>query len=85
MWSVTSTICRPTSLLQAEGHYLSGMLYYGGEWYWGLDRLVHLERRLNGVSLAPGNTQLAFDRGYRDFVAWAARGSCRMSGVSRPS
>lgn len=28
------------------GHYLGGMLYYGGEWYWGLDRLHYLEARL---------------------------------------
>lgn len=28
------------------GHYLGGMLYYGGEWYWGLDRLHFLEERL---------------------------------------
>ena len=28
------------------GHYLGATFYYGGEWYWGLDRLHHLERRL---------------------------------------
>ena len=28
------------------GHYLGGTLYYGGEWYWGLDRLHFLEDRL---------------------------------------
>ncbi len=28
------------------GHYLGGMLYYAGEWYWGLDRLHFLEERL---------------------------------------
>jgi len=28
------------------GHYLGGMLYYGGEGYWGLDRLHYLEDRL---------------------------------------
>ena len=28
------------------GHYLGGTLYYGGEWYWGLDRLHYLEDRL---------------------------------------
>ncbi len=27
-------------------HYSGGMFYYGGEWYWGVDRLYHLERRL---------------------------------------
>ena len=28
------------------GHYLGGMLHYEGEWYWGVDRLHYLERRL---------------------------------------
>ena len=28
------------------GHYLGATLYYGGEWYWGLDRLHYLEERL---------------------------------------
>ncbi len=27
-------------------HYAGAMLYYGGEWYWGVDRLYHLEQRL---------------------------------------
>lgn len=27
-------------------HYSSAMFYYGGEWYWGVDRLYHLEKRL---------------------------------------
>lgn len=31
---------------QALGHYLGGMFFYAGEWYWGLDRLHHLEARL---------------------------------------
>ena len=30
----------------SEGHYLTGTLHYGGEWYWGPDRLDHLARRL---------------------------------------
>jgi len=28
------------------GHYLGAMFHYGGEWYWSVDRLHHLERRL---------------------------------------
>jgi 2-hydroxychromene-2-carboxylate isomerase len=32
--------------LERAGHYQSGMLHYGGDWYWGIDRLVHLETRL---------------------------------------
>ena len=27
-------------------HYNSAMFYYGGEWYWGIDRFYHLEERL---------------------------------------
>ncbi|HEX4857237.1 MAG TPA: DsbA family protein [Limnobacter sp.] len=33
------------------GHYLGGMLYYEGEWYWGIDRLYHLEQRLREVGV----------------------------------
>lgn len=28
------------------GHYLGATLFYAGEWYWGIDRLHHLETRL---------------------------------------
>ena len=27
-------------------HYSGAMFYYGKEWYWGVDRLYHLEKRL---------------------------------------
>ena len=27
-------------------HYSGAMFYFGGEWYWGIDRLYHLEQRL---------------------------------------
>ena len=27
-------------------HYSGAMFYYAGEWYWGVDRLYHLETRL---------------------------------------
>lgn len=42
------------------GHYLGGTLYYGGEWYWGLDRFHYLEARLTelgarNTGAAPGN------------------------------
>ena len=30
-------------------HYSGGSLYYGGEWYWGVDRLFHLEQRLRDL------------------------------------
>jgi 2-hydroxychromene-2-carboxylate isomerase len=33
------------------GHYLGGMIYYAGEWYWGVDRLPYLEQRLAKANL----------------------------------
>ena len=33
--------------LRKAGHYQGAMLQYGGEWFWGVDRLVHLAERLN--------------------------------------
>jgi 2-hydroxychromene-2-carboxylate isomerase len=37
--------------LTSGGHYLSATVRYGGEWYWGIDRLDHLERRLIELGL----------------------------------
>ena len=33
------------------GHYSGATFYYGGEWYWGIDRLHHLEQRLMALGL----------------------------------
>jgi 2-hydroxychromene-2-carboxylate isomerase len=33
------------------GHFMSATIHYGGEWYWGLDRLHFLETRLAELSL----------------------------------
>ena len=30
-------------------HYSGAMFYYGGEWYWGVDRLYYLEQRLHAL------------------------------------
>ena len=37
------------TLRQRLGHYLGATLYYAGEWYWGIDRLHHLEQRLQDI------------------------------------
>ena len=37
--------------LDRLGHYNSGMLYYAGEWYWGVDRLPYLLARLDEQGL----------------------------------
>jgi 2-hydroxychromene-2-carboxylate isomerase len=31
------------------GHYLGATFFYAGEWYWGIDRLHHLEQRLQAL------------------------------------
>lgn len=33
-------------LRRQNGHYLGATFLYAGEWYWGIDRLYHLEQRL---------------------------------------
>ncbi|ARM82175.1 DsbA family protein [Marinobacter salarius] len=38
-------------LLRRLGHYQGSMTRYLGEWFWGVDRLDHLERRLNEQGL----------------------------------
>ena len=40
--------------LNRLGHYNSAMLHYGGEWYWGVDRIHHLVARLDASGLARG-------------------------------
>jgi 2-hydroxychromene-2-carboxylate isomerase len=47
-----SALCAEGSRLRERlGHYLGAMFFYGGEWYWGVDRLHHLERRLRALGL----------------------------------
>lgn len=45
--------------LAKYGHYLSATLHYGGEWYWGVDRLYHLKQRLQKLSLNTNITPIA--------------------------
>ena len=33
-------------------HYSGAIFFYGGEWYWGVDRLFHLEQRLRDLGAA---------------------------------
>lgn len=39
------------------GHYLGATIYYEGEWYWGPDRLHHLETRLKALGAARSQVQ----------------------------
>lgn len=47
--SARELIARNQALLRKLGHYGSAMLYYGGEWYWGVDRLRYLVERLDAL------------------------------------
>lgn len=47
--SLTAQLQLNERTLLSNGHYLSGVVHYAGEWYWGLERLVHLEARLNAL------------------------------------
>ncbi len=59
-------------LLKKKGHYLGAMIAWEGEWYWGVDRLDHLEQRLLDAGMARLPTErVRFDRTYRDFCQYA--------------
>lgn len=45
-------IASSQQLQEQLGHYNSAMLYYGGEWYWGVDRLKFLTDRLQETDRA---------------------------------
>jgi 2-hydroxychromene-2-carboxylate isomerase len=63
-------------VLVEQGHYMSAMLYYAGEWYWGLDRLDHLEKRLLQLGLGR-DTEVEFNKTYNDF--------CQSEALLKPS
>jgi len=46
-------------LLRKKGHYSSAMLYYAGEWYWGIDRIIYLAERLNALGIAKQSVNLS--------------------------
>lgn len=57
---------RDEALLARLGHYFTATLYHEGEWYWGLDRLGHLEDRLLAQGLGDPNDRIPrFDRTWR--------------------
>ncbi|NVJ69984.1 MAG: DsbA family protein [Alphaproteobacteria bacterium] len=51
--------------LRALGHYASASVHYGGEFYVGLDRLDHLERRLNKAGVGDGEVHFELTRLWR--------------------
>ena len=44
-----------TQMRKRLGHYNGGMFYFEGEWFWGVDRLHLLERRLQDEGFGAGD------------------------------
>jgi 2-hydroxychromene-2-carboxylate isomerase len=49
---VRAARAKGSALRKRLGHYSGAMFHYGGEWYWGVDRLSYLEERLRDLGLA---------------------------------
>ncbi len=59
------TLDKNEKLLKELGHYASATVYYGGEFYLGLDRLDHLEHRLNRAGVGDGEVHFELTRLWR--------------------
>ena len=70
LWSGDPIEALPASSAAAEGsalrtklgHWLSATFYFEGEWYWGVDRLVHLENRLRDMDLSNSPDEICVPR-----------------------
>lgn len=49
---ISAALAEGDALRVQYGHYLGGMIYFEGEWYWAIDRLHHLEARWHAMGLA---------------------------------
>lgn len=62
--ALASHLLESEALRRKQGHYLGATFRYGGEWYWGIDRLHHLERRLQSLGAQhEGVTDLLYPPG----------------------
>jgi len=62
--ALASHLLASAALRRKQGHYLGATFLYGGEWYWGIDRLHHLERRLQSLGAQhAGVTDLLYPPG----------------------
>jgi 2-hydroxychromene-2-carboxylate isomerase len=63
------------ALRERLGHYLGATLHFEGEWYWGVDRLWHLEQRLRAGGLSRATN--------RPWIVQVPRVECRHRPSSR--
>jgi len=60
--AATRTLAESDALRTRLGHYSGAMFYYAGEWYWGIDRLYHLEQRLTEIGARRSPSDLRYPR-----------------------
>ncbi len=49
-------------LRNKQGHYSGAMFRHAGEWFWGVDRLHHLEHQLTCLGAHRGDSGICFER-----------------------
>jgi 2-hydroxychromene-2-carboxylate isomerase len=47
--AAASHVAAASAMRRQLGHYLGATFFYGGEWYWGIDRMHHMEQRLQDL------------------------------------
>jgi 2-hydroxychromene-2-carboxylate isomerase len=57
-----TTLTQAAALRAKWGHYSGAMFHCAGEWYWGVDRLHHLERRLIELGANRAGDEIRFQR-----------------------
>ncbi|MFD2177558.1 DsbA family protein [Veronia pacifica] len=73
-------------LLLQKNHYLSGNLHYGGEWYWGIDRLLYFEQRMNAIGAnLTENNKVCFNRANQESALIAVANSRQLENSDQES
>ncbi|MBO6703507.1 MAG: DsbA family protein [Pseudomonadales bacterium] len=68
----TNAMREGTQLRHKLGHWLGATFFFEGEWYWGVDRLVHLENRMKDMGLSRDTSGICVPRPEPETVDGAA-------------
>jgi len=68
----TNAVQQGSALRHKLGHWLGATFYFEGEWYWGVDRLVHLEDRLRDMGMSRDSTGICVPRPLPETVPGSA-------------